>query len=88
MSIRCRPCDRYLKPRKNLATREEKQQIIIQRIIKGMKEQGVNRFTLSKLMHVEPSRITKLLSAQHNSNLKTLFLLEEVLDIQIINVLP
>jgi ribosome-binding protein aMBF1 (putative translation factor) len=55
------------------------------RIENARKSLGWNRVRLAKEMNVEPSVITKWLSGTHNFTTDTLFDIEEVLNISLVN---
>jgi transcriptional regulator with XRE-family HTH domain len=55
-------------------------------IAKGMKAKSLNNLAFSKLMGVQPSVITKWLGGKQNFTIETLFDIEDVLGIKIINI--
>jgi ribosome-binding protein aMBF1 (putative translation factor) len=65
--------------------RTEKNMLLALRIENARKSLGWNRVRLAKEMNVEPSVITKWLSGTHNFTTDTLFDIEEVLNISLVN---
>jgi ribosome-binding protein aMBF1 (putative translation factor) len=65
--------------------RTEKNMLLALRIENARKTLGWNRVRFAKEMNVEPSVITKWLSGTHNFTTDTLFDIEEVLNISLVN---
>ena len=63
----------------------EKRMLIAQKIIEGIKAKGWKKIDFAGALHKRPSEITKWLSVTHNFNIDTLFEIEEILGIHIID---
>lgn len=61
-----------------------KSMLLAMRLDLAIKSKNLNKGAFAKLMGVQPSVISKWLSAEHNFTIDTLFKIEKVLEIQII----
>lgn len=63
----------------------EKRMLLAVRIENSMKEKGFNKIQFASAMKVQPSVITKWLSGTHNFTTDTLFDIEQVLGVSLVN---
>jgi hypothetical protein len=65
----------------------EKNMLLAIRIEEAMKKNGYNKIQFSQAMQVQPSMVTRWLSGSHNYTLDTLYDIEKILSICIVNVI-
>lgn len=66
----------------------EKRMLLAVRIDEGIKAKGWKKKDFAEALNKRPSEITKWLSGTHNFNSDTLFDIERVLSIELVNVQP
>lgn len=65
----------------------EKNMLLAVRIEEAMKKHGYNKVRFAEAMHVQPSMVTRWLSGTHNFTIDTLYDIERLLSICIVNVI-
>jgi transcriptional regulator with XRE-family HTH domain len=65
----------------------EKSMLLAVRIEEAMKKRGFNKLQFAEAIKVQPSVITRWLSGSHNFTIETLYDIERILSINIVNVI-
>lgn len=73
-------------PNKDEYEKTEKNMLLAVQLEKAMREKGYNKVQFATAMEVQPSVITRWLSGTHNFTVDTLFDIESVLSISLVNV--
>jgi transcriptional regulator with XRE-family HTH domain len=73
-------------PKQPVEVKEDKLMLLAQRIESGMNTKGWNRDKFATEMNVQNSIITRWLSGKHNFTINTLFQIEDILNIKLIDM--